>query len=402
MEREFNPQFDSQKITYHPDWIKRWHEDPFSVPPIYIEVSPIGSCNHRCTFCAKDVMGYPDRSLSILQLTSFIRELAALRDKDPHGLGVKSLMFAGEGEPTLHRELSSVINMAARSGIETALTTNATGLTRTFCFKSLKYLSWIKASINAGTKEGYTRIHQAKPYHWDIVWKNLARAVEMRNKYSFDCEIGCQTVLLVNDTIDVSGDVVPSNWREAPLLARKAKETGLDHVVIKPYGQNPYSSGSMGRYGLMTYKNITKELEEIESQLREMETETFKVVFRWKAFLDHQEDDRKYEKCLATPMSWAYLQSDGMIISCAAHNSNPDFDLGNINEKTFKEIWWGEGRRKHIEFMKNFDISVCRKNCRMHNVNEALEGLRAHNSERLGSELIQIQQGQAPKNVNFI
>src|SRR5207245_2591378 len=103
-----------------------------------------------------------------------------------------------------------------------------------------------------------------------------------------------------------------------------------------------------------------------------LETENFKVVFRWKAFLDYEEESRSYERCLATPTSWAYLQSDGMVISCAAHNSNPDFDLGNINQQTFAEIWWGDSRRRHIEFMKKFDISICRKNCRMHNTNEAL------------------------------
>ena len=64
MENEFDYQFDSQKIGFHPDWIRRWHCDPFSVSPIYIEVSPIGLCNHRCTFCAKEVMGYPDRRKS--------------------------------------------------------------------------------------------------------------------------------------------------------------------------------------------------------------------------------------------------------------------------------------------------------------------------------------------------
>ena len=94
-EEQFDSQFDGQKIVYHPDWIRRWREDPFSVPPIYVEISPIGLCNHRCTFCAKEVMGYPNRSLSYELLVKFVTELKQLREKDPDGLGVRSLMFAG-------------------------------------------------------------------------------------------------------------------------------------------------------------------------------------------------------------------------------------------------------------------------------------------------------------------
>ena len=402
MEKEFDSQFDSQKIVYHPDWIRRWREDPFSTPPIYMEISPIGLCNHRCTFCAKEVMGYPNRSLPADLLIKFITELKQLREKDPDGLGVRSLMFAGEGEPTLYTELQKVIQTAFENGIETALTTNATGLTEKFSNQSLGHLSWIKASVNAGTRDTYSLVHQTSKEHWDVVWRNLAKAVDLRARHGDRCEIGCQTVLLVSDTLDVKGRLVPANWREAPLLARKAKVIGLDHVVIKPYGQNPYSLGTEKRYGQMSYGGFEKELDDIEAELRTIENDSFKVVFRWKAFLDYKKEERKYEKCLATPMSWAYLQSDGMIISCAAHNSNPDFDLGNIKDQTFEQIWWGEQRRRHIEFMKNFDISVCRKNCRMHNVNEALEDLKDSSPQELEDRLVQLNLSSLPKNVNFI
>jgi cyclic pyranopterin phosphate synthase len=400
--RDFNPQFDSQKIVYHSDWLRRWKQDPFSVPPIYIEVSPIGQCNHRCTFCAKEVMGYPDRSLSRELLESWIDELGNLRSEDPDNLGVRTLMFAGEGEPTLHVSLPQIIAAARKNDIEVALTTNGTGLTERFCVQSLKNISWIKASVNAGTQATYSLVHQAPPAHWDIVWRNLSRAVELRARYGYQCEIGCQSVLLVNDTLDVKDRLVPANWREAVLLARRAKEIGLDHVVIKPYGQNPYSQGTQKRYGTMSYSGFLKELEAIEEELRELETPEFTVVFRWKAFLDYETTERRYETCLATPMTWAYLQSDGMVISCAAHNGNPDFDLGNIKDKSFQEIWWGERRRQHIEFMQQFDVSACRRNCRMHNVNEALHDLSFVSDASLEEKLIQISSGPIPKNVNFI
>src|SRR3989344_6416474 len=194
MREKFDSQFDGQKIVYHPDWIRRWRDDPFSVPPIYIEVSPIGLCNHRCTFCAKEVIGYPNRRLSADLLIEFVTELRHIKKRDPDELGVRSLMFAGEGEPTLHAELWKVIKAAFENDIEAALTTNATGLTEKFSIRSLGHLSWIKASINAGTRETYSLVHQTPREHWDRVWSNMAKAIELRAKHGHSCEIGCQTV----------------------------------------------------------------------------------------------------------------------------------------------------------------------------------------------------------------
>lgn len=338
---------DSHKIHFHVDRVHDWLNKTKTVYPVYVEISPAGACNHRCTFCAVDYIGYKTRFLEKEMLKGRLTEMA---DR-----GVKSIMYAGEGEPLLHKDLAEIIQWTRKAGIDAAITTNAVALTEKFCREALSSITWIKASVNAGTPETYAAVHRTSAEDFDRVFANLARAVNIKNTLGLSTALGVQTLLL------------PENASEVLPLAKKAKATGLDYLVVKPYSQHKKSITH--RYENMRYQEYLSMAEELES----LNDEKFSVVFRENTMQKLDEEEAYYKKCQATPYFWAYIMADGDVYGCSAYLEDPRFCYGNLYQNTFTEIWEGERRRQSADYVEQgLDITECRKNCRMDEVNRYL------------------------------
>lgn len=351
---------DSHKLIYHPIRVSKWLESNNNwslqkkIYPIYVEITPIGSCNHRCTFCSVDYIGYK----SIKQDEMILKE----RIEEMGRLGVKSIMFAGEGEPTLYKPLPEILDVCTKAGIDTSLTTNAVPFDEKNTESFVRNCSWIKVSINAGDRETYSKIHTTKESDFDKVVENLARAVKIRKEKNYKCTIGSQMLLL------------PENKHTAVSLAKKMKEIGVDYLVIKPYTQSLYGKSRV--YQGLTYESMM----DLEEELNKLETDDFKVVFRANTMKKLEEEKQPYSKCYSTPYFWAYIMADGSVYGCSAYLQNEKFNYGNINSQTFEEIWEGQKRKEGVSFIENeLDITMCRRNCRMDEVNRYLWNLKNPN-----------------------
>jgi cyclic pyranopterin phosphate synthase len=337
---------DSHKLNYHLSRVNDWLERK-EVYPIYLEIAPAGACNHRCTFCAVDYIGYKTVFLDPDIIKSRLSEMGRL--------GVKSIMYAGEGEPLLHKKLPEIIRHTKDSGIDVSITTNAVPLTKSWALEAMGSITWIKTSINAGTPETYAQIHQTKPEDFNKVVSNLETAVKIRNQKNWDCTLGSQMVLL------------PENEKEALLLAKTMKTVGCDYLVIKPYSQ--HNSSITRTYEGVDYSESTY----LKDDLAALNDDHFSVVFRENTLNKLFEKDHYYDKCGATPYFWGYIMADGSLYGCSAYLLDERFCYGNINDHSFQEIWEGEKRRHNIEFVENeLNIKDCRKNCRMDSANRYL------------------------------
>jgi len=172
---------DGHKLAYHPVEVAKLlnAEDDISklmdIYPIYVEVSPVGACNHRCTFCAVDYIGY--------EATNRIEEDVMMRALEDMGSnGVKSIMYAGEGEPLIHKKINEIVAKTKEVGIDVSFTTNAVAMGGHFIEESLQHTSWIKVSLNGGSAKTYAQVHQTREKDFQRVIDNLKKAVEFRNK----------------------------------------------------------------------------------------------------------------------------------------------------------------------------------------------------------------------------
>lgn len=340
---------DSHKLLYHVSRVNDWLEGK-NVYPIYAEISPSGTCNHRCTYCALDFMEYQPRFLDKEMLKERLFEMASF--------GLKSVMYAGEGEPLLHKDIGEIINYTKKSGIDVAITTNGVLLKKSLIEEILGKITWIKVSINGATRETYAKIHKTNPDNFDKVIEAMSYAAGLRQNKRYQCALGMQLILL------------PDNWNEAELLAQQARDIGMDYLVIKPYSQHPLSKTT--KYRDIKYSDYLH----LADKLSAFNNNSFSVIFRINTMKKWDKGQRSYRQCLALPF-WSYIDAGGTVWGCSAYLSDERFVYGNIYKNSFKEIWEGEKRLKSIHWTEEkLDTSQCRVNCRMDEINRYLWQLK--------------------------
>ena len=337
---------DGTKIHFHPRRVAEvmeadtW-EKTKKVYPIYWEITTSAACNHRCTFCSVDAIGYPAILMDAMILKKRIGEA--------YNAGVKSVMFAGTGEPLLHRSINDIVSVCFWHGMDAAFTTNGVLLHK---LSALPLCKWVKISLNAGSAENYARIHKTDEEDWFTVWENIENAAKRKG----NCALGVQCVVL------------PENVAEMDDLAARARDSGVDYFVLKPYSQATFS---IVQRDDIDYRKMQDTLSAIPVKYN---TDKFHVVYRFAA-MRQEGEPHHYDKCRATPLTWVYSMANGDVFSCSAHLLDKNFLIGNLNTQTFQEIWEGDGRKRNWEMMQQFDIKNCRLNCRMNGTNIYLDQL---------------------------
>jgi radical SAM protein with 4Fe4S-binding SPASM domain len=269
-------------------------------------------------------------------------------------LGLKSIMYAGEGEPFLHKDIADIIKHTKVSGIDAAVTTNGVLFRKDIAEKILKDTEWIKVGIDGATPGTYAKIHNCSIDDFNKVIENIRYATQLKKRNGYKCTLGVQMLLL------------PDNANEAKQLAEIVKDIGVDYFVIKPYSQHIQSKTT--RYSSIKYEKYKY----LENELMRLNTEDFSVIFRINTMNKWDRAIHSYKNCLALPF-WSYIDAGGNVWGCSVYLGDERFLYGNIYNETFKQIWESSRRAESLQWSKEkLDTSQCRVNCRMDEANRYL------------------------------
>lgn len=346
-----NINLDGHKLYWHLDRVKDWQKDRL-ISPIYLEISPTSTCNHRCVFCGIDFVRNKGTSLDATVLIDTFPEMA--------DAGVKSIMYAGEGEPLLHPQIASMIAGAKSSGIDVALVTNGSVGDDQLWEDILPNLTWVRFSIDSATAQTHASIHQVSLNEFDRVIATVKRAVAAKKRLDLKVTIGVQFLVMERNV----ADILPAIELYSSL--------NVDYLSLKPYSLHPQMLLKTDEvYTPELVANIDRVVKQISENKPEM-----KVIFRKDAMTSYMNNDMSYNHCYALPF-WGYIDSSGDFYTCSVYLNDERFCVGNVGVDSITEILFGERRRKSIEYAEK-ELNVhgeCRLNCRMARVNEFLEFL---------------------------
>lgn len=341
-----NIRMDSHKLIYHPDVVARWMNGE-NIYPIEIEISPSGTCNHRCVFCAVDYLGYQP---VFLDKGIILRDIAQMAKK-----GLKSVICSGEGEPLLNKNMPEIANGIKACGVDVAMSTNGALFTKEKAEECLAAFTWIRFSVASMEEKSYDDIQRGKSGDLGRVKTNLAEAVRIKRSRGLKTTLGVQCLLL------------PENMSQLHNMAKQLREIGVDYLTIKPYSQHLHSEN--------IFQIDYNAMLELEKEIKGYETEEFAVYFRANA-MKKVHHEKCYKKCYGLPFM-THIDARGNVWPCVAHIGTEGFCYGNINEQTFEEIWEGAGRQEIIRKLNALDINkVCREACRLDEINKYLDELK--------------------------
>lgn len=333
---------DGSKLLHHLPVVEKWKKGE-SFYPIHAEISPTSGCNQRCNLCYVDFLGHKAGFLEESIMNSLADEFGKL--------GVKSVLLAGEGEPTANKGIVSMIQRAHRNGVDMAVNTNAVLLTKEMSEGILPSLTWARFTLQAGDPELYQAIHKGHRTDFVRATANIQDAVKIKRDQKLKVTLGTQQIL------------INENAQNIYETARLSKELGVDYFVVKRFSKHPKNN----------YDVPEDKYQESLEQLKLVETlsdKDFKVIVRWNNF--HDSPVRGYKKCLGTPFITQIL-ADGKIYPCSQFFKEPAFCYGDLHTQSFEEIFQsGNVERITKKIEAEINVKNCISFCRHNSTNEFL------------------------------
>jgi len=289
--------------------------------PYMAHISPAGLCNLRCDYCP--VYDDEQKGKGLLSFTAFQKFI------DEAGDYLIYIILWGWGEPLLNPDFYRMVAYAKTKNILTVTSTNLNKFSREEAREMVSSgLDALIVALDGVTEETYARLRTGGSARRVI--ENTRIILEERDRAKTKTPV-------VNLRMVVSKE----NEHEVEPFRRLARSLGVDMVSFKAFSTRQKGFADAG-----VDERYAPENEH----------------FRWYRYLDGFMADRKHKKYgCKFPWTKPTLFPDGTVLACE-FDFRYEHVFGNINNQSFKEIWFGpKSREFRAQFKAGRDrFSFCR------------------------------------------
>lgn len=286
--------------------------------PEYVQIGPIDACNARCLFCVhhSPLVDHAGRSYKNMLAWDVWRQSL----DDVIALKTKRVDYVGIGEPLMHPRIADALAYGSAHLTQNII---SNGLLLQRHLRTIaEHVDWITVSLNAASAKTQHALHLTgeRGFHATVdAIRQLAALTQKRGQVS------------------ISFVVNKENFREIPELPRLCQELGI-YAGLTPVGL--YDS-TRARMGLSSDEQ--QELSDIIARLQE--TPDHRII-NLDQFQQFENRDSSYivdQIPCYIGLIFAQIRGDGSVSHCCACEHSP---VGNVNERTFGEIWISEQYRQ--------------------------------------------------------
>lgn len=333
--------YSTMKIFAHPTVVQKLNNGE-RVAPLLIQLMPQNLCSQNCSFCSYRRDGNKNNKMFDDREYMSLEKMLEVLD-DSKEIGVKSFEITGGGEPSIYRYFKEMVIRMVEYNFDIGIVSNGTGLKEDYIKTMVPNLLWARISIDSGNIEDYCKIRECDPKHWKLAWK----AVENLAKYGNHPEF----------TLGTGFVVTPENYLGILDGVRMMKEHGSHNVRISAAFTEKfldfYSLGSVG-----SRDKVIETAKELAAKAKQLyEDDKFKVYNLFDERIQNiEEKGQNYSYCMEKEVV-CVIGGDEKVYTCCSWAFHPNGLIGDIKDKRFKDLWFGEDTSK---FFKQHDAkTIC-------------------------------------------
>ncbi len=290
-----------------------------NLPPISVEMHLTDNCNLACPWCTDRALLGNGAKLSKDVAFSLLREFGQM------GTGVT---LEGGGEPTVHPDFKEIVKYGYDNDVALGLITNGT----VDLSDIINKFKWVRISLDASTKEEYI-LEKGKDF-MERVLENINKYKEIRDNKS--CYLGIGYVITNRNCSHIDDIICRLN------------EMGVDYLYLRPVEEAAEITPTR------------EELYDLRKRILGL-TEDKRIKFKL-VINDRLISQNGGLPCVAHSLT-SIIHANGDVVCCEKRRHD-NLILGNVNDKSFREIWRSDARinatGKLLDPSEQAGCSACR------------------------------------------